>query len=193
MKERSAIVWFILMLWPAPAVCQDAYIRVNQAGYQSGDRKAAIAFSSKPLADEAFLVRNSSGSIVWSGRVKPIEPPAWGPAFSNYYELDFSSMSAEPPGRHSIQLVKAGVVSRDFAIAQYPGISRRPAFFHAAAAVRLQPVSRHGLSPTRRAFVLRPDARRIVCRCKRRVARCRRSVEVSDNSKQRDGTDDVGV
>lgn len=110
-----------ILLCAITILSQTAFIRINQVGYLPADRKAAIVFSSTPIADEAFLVRNSSGSIVWSGRVKAVDPPTWGPAFSHYYELDFSAMSAERSGTHTLQLVKAGVVSREFNIGPYAG------------------------------------------------------------------------
>ncbi|HVF47366.1 MAG TPA: cellulase N-terminal Ig-like domain-containing protein, partial [Pyrinomonadaceae bacterium] len=96
------------------------FIRVNQAGYLPDEKKTAIAFSRAPVADEYFLVRDSMGNVVWTGRVKAITAPAWGPAFPHYYELDFSGMSAEGSGTHTLQLVKAGVVSREFNIGPYP-------------------------------------------------------------------------
>jgi peptidoglycan/xylan/chitin deacetylase (PgdA/CDA1 family) len=112
---------FLLPLANISANAQSVFIRVNQAGYLANDRKMAIAFSKEPLADEAFLVRNSSGHVVWSGRVKSVAPPNWGPAFPNYYQLDFSAMSEERLGTHTIHLVKAGAVSRQFNLGTYPG------------------------------------------------------------------------
>ncbi len=108
---------------------QDVVIRVNQAGYLPKDKKVAIAFSKAPLEDEAFLVRDPAGNIAWSGRIKPIEAPAWRSSFPHHYELDFSKMSSEASGKHSIQLVKAGAVSKEFTIGAYPGFHEDLLFF----------------------------------------------------------------
>ncbi|MCC7307471.1 MAG: glycoside hydrolase family 9 protein [Acidobacteria bacterium] len=110
------------------AFAQSVHIRVNQAGYLPNDKKVAIAFSKEPIADESFLVRNGDG-VVWGGRVKPVAPPTWGSTFGNYYELDFSSMSEERSGRHKLQLVKSGAVSREFIIGPYPAFHEDLLFF----------------------------------------------------------------
>lgn len=119
----------IFLLLHVSIFAQEAHIRINQAGYLSTDRKVAIAFSKTPLTDEAFLVRDNSGNTVWSGRVRKVAPPSWGPSFSNYYELDFSAMSVQSVGSHTIHLTKANATSRPFSIGQYPGYHEDLLFF----------------------------------------------------------------
>lgn len=125
---QTLLLFLALLASCSAATGQKVHIRINQAGYLPDDRKIAVAFSSEPLADEAFLVRDRSG-IVWSGRIRSVTPPTWGPAFSNYYELDFSAISTERRGTHSIQLAKAGAVSRPFTIGLYPGYHEDLLFF----------------------------------------------------------------
>lgn len=119
--QRLVLTAAILLMAALALPAQDVFIRVNQAGYLPNDTKVAIAFSTAPIADESFLVRNSDKNIVWSGRVKNVDLPAWSPAFPYHYELEFSAMSSERFGTHTIQLVKSGIVSRQFTIGLYPG------------------------------------------------------------------------
>ncbi len=118
-----------LLAGTCAAAAQDAFIRVNQAGYLPEDKKVAIAFSREPLADEAFLVRDTKSNVVWSGRVAKVDAPSWGPAFPNYYELDFTAMSSALSGTHTIQLVKAATISREFTIGKYPAFHEDLLFF----------------------------------------------------------------
>jgi len=126
MSFRALLV--VVWMCAGNAMAQSAYIRVNEAGYLPEDKKVAIAFSKEPLTDESFLVRNISG-VVWSGRVKRVAAPAWGSAFENYYELDFSSISADRNGVHTLQLVNSGVTSQAFNIGPYPAYHEDLLFF----------------------------------------------------------------
>src|SRR5688572_6622576 len=109
----------LLLVSDLSTSAQEAHIRVNQAGYLPSDKKIALAFSRAPLEDTDFLVRTERG-IVWSGNVRAVAPPEWGPAFSHYYELDFSLMQ-NSPGTYYIQLVKAKTRSQAFSVGIYPG------------------------------------------------------------------------
>lgn len=129
MMKNLALLIITIFCGTQDSLSQSAFIRVNQAGYLPADKKVAIAFSNSPIADEAFLVRDAKGNIVWSGRVKSIPAQSWGSSFSNYYELDFSSMSSERSGTHTIQLVKAGAVSPQFSIGPYPAFHEDLLFF----------------------------------------------------------------
>ena len=107
-------------------LAQEAYIRVNQAGYLPADRKVAIAFSREPIADTTFLMRQGT-SVVFTGRVKEVPSPNWGGTFEYFYELDFSAKQYE--GRYTIQLVKAKARSHEFSIGAYPGYQEDLLFF----------------------------------------------------------------
>ena len=127
--KNLALLIITILCGTQDSLSQSAFIRVNQAGYLPADKKVAIAFSNSPIADKAFLVRDGKGNIVWSGRVKNIPTQSWGSSFSNYYELDFSAMSSERSGTHTIQLVKAGAVSPQFSIDPYPAFHEDLLFF----------------------------------------------------------------
>ncbi|MBL8125247.1 MAG: glycoside hydrolase family 9 protein [Pyrinomonadaceae bacterium] len=129
MMKNLALLIITILCGTQDSLSQSAFIRINQAGYLPADKKVAIAFSKSPIADEAFLVRDGKGNIVWSGRVKNIPTQSWGSSFSNYYELDFSAMSSERSGTHTIQLVKAGAVSPQFSIDPYPAFHEDLLFF----------------------------------------------------------------
>ncbi|MBX3426840.1 MAG: glycoside hydrolase family 9 protein [Pirellulales bacterium] len=87
----------------AGAAAGEAWIRVNNVGYLSGDPKIAVLSSDDPCAGE-FLVGEFAA---------PIGPDqgAWGP-FAHNYRLDFSAWRT--PGRWRVRA--AGVESPEFAV-----------------------------------------------------------------------------
>lgn len=99
---------------------QDAYIRVNQAGYQPADIKKAVVFSKEPLF--GFFGAEDLGTgrpMLLRMPLRPTVSSPWGGEFAHYYELDFSSMRT--PGRYRLRLEASGVTSREISIGIYPG------------------------------------------------------------------------
>ena len=82
---------------------ENAWIRVNQIGYLSGDPKIAILSSDEPVTGE-FRVGQFVGEV-------GADQGAWGP-FAHNYRLDFSTVSA--PGNYRV--TAGDVASPEFAI-----------------------------------------------------------------------------
>ena len=68
-----------------------AYIRVNQVGYPGSSTKRAYLMASGAETGATFVVKNSSGTTVYSSAVGA-SLGAWG-TFSSVYALDFDSVS----------------------------------------------------------------------------------------------------
>lgn len=89
-----------------PAAAQGAtsgpvYLRVNQAGYLSRDRKTALALTDENLAGQTFsVVVDSSGKIKFKG-VVGADRGRYG-NFSHLYELNFAGLTAS--GKYRICL-----------------------------------------------------------------------------------------
>lgn len=126
MTKPILLTGFIVAL-SISTFAQAAHIRLNQAGYLPTDLKIAIAFANGPI-EGPFLVRHpATKSVVLSGSMKSVPRPDWGSAFTNYHELDFSTLRT--PGRYLIELVKSKTVSSEFTIGQYPGYHEDLLFF----------------------------------------------------------------
>lgn len=116
-----------VLLMSTSVLAQNTFIRVNQAGYLPNDRKVAIAFSNEKIGG-SFDVRDSvSGKRVYRGRVQSVSAPAWGGAFSQYYELDLSKLTST--GKYNIEIEAANTESREFLIGPYPGFHEDLLFF----------------------------------------------------------------
>lgn len=87
---RQIIV--LLYFFTALSLHAQVHIRTNLVGYQPADHKSAIAFTDLDLSGE-FQVVDVSGKLVFSGPILPAKAPGYGP-FKNYYELDFSGLTA---------------------------------------------------------------------------------------------------
>lgn len=126
MKKSLTVVLAILIL-SVSVPAENAFIRINQAGYQPGDTKKAVAFANEPLTGD-FVVRSAvTKQLIYTGRIVSVPPPNWGGAFSHYYELDFSTVKL--PGRYLIELPRSETASREFSIGQYPGYHDDLLFF----------------------------------------------------------------
>ena len=121
---RCLIVSTLLLAASAAVFGQNAYIRVNQAGYLPEDAKVAVPFSRQPLADVRFQVI-SGGHAVFAGRAEPIGKPEWGGKFDHFYTLDLSTVRTA--GRYRIKLDDAE--SPEFGIGPYPGFQEDLLFF----------------------------------------------------------------
>ncbi|MGB7070222.1 MAG: glycoside hydrolase family 9 protein [Pyrinomonadaceae bacterium] len=106
----------------------DAFIRINQAGYLPQDTKAAIVFSKAPLTGD-FTVRNlKNGNVEFRSGLKPLNAPNWSnPAYSNHYELDFSSLNLV--GDFIVTLENKSVQSSKLSIGRYPAYHEDLLFF----------------------------------------------------------------
>jgi endoglucanase len=87
------------------------FLRVNQLGYEPGQTKSAIAFSSEPLAGAFQVVTDSGAAPVYEGTARPPRVQAWG-RFPHHVELDFTAV--REPGLY--RLTFAGAASSAFHI-----------------------------------------------------------------------------
>lgn len=86
------ILFLLFLTFPLVAYPQeDAWIRVNLAGYLPTDYKEAVLFSNKPIRG-SFSVENEQGQAVFKGAVAKADK-GWG-NFNYYYTLDFSELTA---------------------------------------------------------------------------------------------------
>ena len=123
---RLLLIIVAALTFTEAAAAQKAFIRINQAGYLSSDRKTAIAFSDAPLADHNFTVRSRS-SVSFTGRLTPLPRGDWGGNFGHFYELDFSQVRER--GRYSIQLAGTDIRSPELSIGDYPAYQEDLLFF----------------------------------------------------------------
>jgi endoglucanase len=77
----------------AAASAGQAFLRVNQLGYPSGEAKRAYLMSATPAAGTQFSVRNAAGRTLASGRVGS-GLGAWSSAFPYVYPIDFHVRAA---------------------------------------------------------------------------------------------------
>lgn len=118
MKNLNSLLLLLLciLFWSAgvvPADKDQAYVRVNIAGYLPADSKVAIAFSNAPIKGNFNVIEEGSGKKVWTGKVVVSKAPGYG-TFKYYYELDFSAF--QQSGNFLIELPKK-TVSHSFAVA----------------------------------------------------------------------------
>lgn len=119
---------FVVLFLAAQVSSQDTHIRVNQAGYLPDDAtKVAIAFSKTPLKGEFVLRDAATKRVVHKVPVRKSVDSPWGGAFSNYYEVDFSSVRT--PGQYQIALDNSDIVSREFPIGEYPAFQEDLLYF----------------------------------------------------------------
>ncbi len=98
------------------ALSQTAFVRVNQAGYLSGDTKVATAFSNDKLMGR-FTVRDTRGRAALTGRIDAISSTGTGSPFAYNYRLDLTALRT--PGTYTIEL-PGGAASTAFNIGPYP-------------------------------------------------------------------------
>ena len=89
--KQILLISFILVLMTVQLSAQ-VYIRTNLVGYRLNDYKKAIAFADQNLSGE-FKVVDVSGKLAFSGPITVTKAQGFAP-FKNYYELDFSKLSA---------------------------------------------------------------------------------------------------
>ncbi len=121
---RSLAV-FVLLIAAWSSAAASVFIRINEAGYLSGDTKVAIAFSNDKLSGR-FTVRDARGISVLSGRIEPVNAPDFGSPFAEHYQLDLSQL--RKPGAYAIEL-PSGDRSAQFSIGPYPGFQEDLLFF----------------------------------------------------------------
>jgi peptidoglycan/xylan/chitin deacetylase (PgdA/CDA1 family) len=123
---RSIFIFLLASFSCVSTFGQSTFVRVNQAGYLTGESKTAIAFSKTALAGK-YIVRNvESREVSLSGIPRPAPQPDWGSTFSHHYTLDLTDLKT--PGRYVIEL-EDGTRSREFPIGQYPGYQEDLLFF----------------------------------------------------------------
>jgi endoglucanase len=131
----ASILFAALVVLPAAAHAQSAYIRVNQVGYESGGSTLrAYLMSTKVESGATFRVVNSEGISVHGGKVGALLG-TWShnaKVTYNVYALDFTA-----PGGHLYTISVSGpaaATSPQFAVdcpeALYPGLLLNTLFFY---------------------------------------------------------------
>jgi endoglucanase len=90
--HRTLFVCCLLLTAASPAFAVNAYVRVNQIGYESGLAMRAYVMTSRPVSGLSYAVKNSGGSAAASGSVGGTLG-----AWANYsvYPIDFSLSTAD--------------------------------------------------------------------------------------------------
>jgi hypothetical protein len=92
---KTKIFWLAVLIFSSLRLySQEAYIRINLAGYQLTDSKVAIAFSDQPLKSSFSVLESDSRKKVFTGKIIASKTPGYGP-FTYYYELDFSAITQQ--------------------------------------------------------------------------------------------------
>ncbi len=89
---------------PSPANSNDAFVRVNQAGYPASASKRAYLMSKSAEAGATFLVSNVESEGGSAAVPAPLGPDlgAWSATFRHVYALDFSQVKI--PGSYTISV-----------------------------------------------------------------------------------------
>lgn len=123
--KNLALVIIAILCGTQHAISQSAFVRVNQAGYLSGDVKVATALSNDKLTGR-FTVRNASGKAVLTGQMAGFAPTDLGGPFAYNYRLDLTRLRL--PGTYTIEL-PGGKTSAAFTIGPYPHFQDDLLFF----------------------------------------------------------------
>lgn len=86
-----AVVSFGLMT-TVTAAAQDAFIRINQAGYLSNDPKVAVIISKRPLSAGFLVTTENADRSVLDGKLESINSGEWGGNLQYTYLADFSAL-----------------------------------------------------------------------------------------------------
>ena len=113
-------IWLLIFpLWQtaeagnAPA---EIYIRINQVGYQTGEHKSALLFSSEAIREKLALIQVETGKEILSLKPVKSERANWG-AFDYYYTCDFSQV--KEAGNYLLEGKRSGVRSSVFKISDH--------------------------------------------------------------------------
>jgi endoglucanase len=123
------VVWVVVLAFvlSSGSAAQDAFIRVNQAGYLPSDPKIAIVISKSALSGKFTVTRSGDRKLVLQGTLHAIPAGDWGGKFNHYYQIDFSKLRKK--GNYVIKLPDGGVTSREFPIGDYPAYQEDLLFF----------------------------------------------------------------
>ena len=110
---------FIIPLWSEAGAGEnpaEIYIRINQVGYQTGDQKTAILFSSTAVREKFSLIQAETGKKILTIQPLKSEAATWG-AFDHYYTCDFSQV--REAGSYLLEGKRTGVRSSVFQISDF--------------------------------------------------------------------------
>jgi len=115
-----------LLLSGAPTAlgAQEAFVRVDQAGYPSQAPKRAYLMSNFDETGTPFAIRSSGGSTAASGTIGS-SSGSWSESFGDVYTIDFDAVTA--PGRYTVSVGGAApAVSPEFEIATSASLYSAP-------------------------------------------------------------------
>ncbi len=129
-----AILLTSLLSLPVAAAAQSAYVRVNQAGYESGKAPyRAYLMSKKPVTGASFKVVNSKGATVFKGSSGALLG-TWNHSKTVTYDVYALDFTAPAGDRYTISVSKPGAASPVFAVdcpeKLYSGLLVNSLFFY---------------------------------------------------------------
>jgi len=93
-NQATILLFFILISgFQKTVTAQDAYIRINQAGYLPADNKRGIVFSNKKIKGIFKILHKDNGEEIFQGELIPFTKAPWGNYI--YYHFDFSNLKEE--------------------------------------------------------------------------------------------------
>lgn len=106
------------LLLAAPAVAQTApALRLNLAGYRTGDTKALVVVAERPMPRRAaFSIQTTDGQTVLRGRLAPVSSADWGGPVRPVATLDASAVRT--PGTYVVRV--DGLAPDTLRVGPYP-------------------------------------------------------------------------
>src|SRR5437867_9337373 len=80
------------------------FVRVNQVGYPTGGAKRAYLMSAVDATGAAFIVKNASGAVIFSGQAGG-SLGSWSRTYPFVHPLDFDGVNAA--GTYTIEVTNA--------------------------------------------------------------------------------------
>src|SRR5436190_9558285 len=89
--HRPISPFLLLVCLSALASAQSAFVRVNQVGYPSGGAKRAYLMASGAETGATFVIKNSSGTVVFGPSAIGASLGVWSGGYPDVYALDFDN------------------------------------------------------------------------------------------------------
>jgi len=101
--NRAKLSMLIIVLIATAVQAQNAFIRVNQAGYVTTANKRAYLMASASETGATFSLKNSGGTTVYSAPIG-VNLGSWSGSYPNVYALDIPGTVVIPAGTYTISV-----------------------------------------------------------------------------------------
>ena len=133
-RGMGALTAALCFAWTCAGEAQSAWVRVNQAGYETGQASRAYLMTTAPVSGVAFKVKDAGGKTVDTGTVGALLG-AWAHSQTMSYDVYPIDFSAPAGGSYRIAVSgPVSAVSPKFAVdapdVLYPGFLLNTLFFY---------------------------------------------------------------